>query len=399
MASFFKEMSDYEEAPEDVKAESRIKKIKTRINANKDFYVHCGLRDPVSFSQNPLTTLDWYTALIASQASEAAYGVPPELLKYPNIKSGLCTPVYPVDTARKPNGKDLLLNLFPPPVISLDREYLSRLEDLLSYLKANSSSDKNFFLDNKKSDLQAWYCELKTPLSKVFQDKVISCNKASTDLAAAFLDNTNDERNKRTQIILAFRGTQGMQDVGTDVSGLKVPLTWHGEADSPSSTSSSVPSRLALLASAAGAAALAYRGSPILGAAMLGAAGLALYCFSQSVAAPDGLKMAEAYENLKPEDIKNLVQQGSNEARKNRKNRLAKACASLFKPKGDTLNALLSPGNRLNLSRKLRVVGCRLLPPPETGGSAQRIHEDVPIHPREDPRTPGQRDPLCQGTG
>ena len=145
-------MSEYEEeAVKDVKTERRIQKIKARINANQDFYVHCGLRDPVSFSQNPLTALDWYTALIAAQASEAAYGVPPELLKNPNIKRDTCSPVYP---AQKSEGKALALNLVPPPVFSLDREYLTRLEDLLSYLKANSSSDKNYFLDNFFHDLK-----------------------------------------------------------------------------------------------------------------------------------------------------------------------------------------------------------------------------------------------------
>ena len=121
--------------------ERRNMRLKGRINSNPDFYVHCGLRDPVSFSENPLTALDWYTALIAAQASEAAYGVPPLLLQKPAKPSTgskpTCSPVYPPNSAGKPV-------LIPPPLFSLDKEYLRRLEDLLSCLKSNSSSDKNF---------------------------------------------------------------------------------------------------------------------------------------------------------------------------------------------------------------------------------------------------------------
>jgi hypothetical protein len=302
-------------------------KIKARISASHIHYIHCGLRDPVSFSESPLTTLDWYVALIAAQASEAAYGQPPELLRKPHLGNFR-------GNVQHINSDKVVL----PPLDSLQKECLSRIEDLCSYLQSTSST-ANCFLDNKDSDLQAWYCELEKPLSAVLAAKVIPSDSAASRVAAAVLDLPQAEE-VRPQIILAFRGTKGLQDVGSDASALKVPLTWPGE-DEPASTCSSLPSRLILLASAAGAAVLALRGSPVLGAAVLGATGLALYLSSSAggATAPEGgRKMAEAYRGVTAEDIRALAAQGSSGAQ----TRLAKACASLLEGGGADFAPLLA---------------------------------------------------------
>ena len=298
-------------------------KIKARITASHTHYIHCGLRDPVSFSESPLTTLDWYTALIASQASEAAYGQPPELLLKPHLKKNEIS-VHEIKSD----------NIVLPPLESLQKEYLSRLEDLCTYLQSTSSR-ANCFLDINGSDLQAWYCELERPLSAVLAGRVPPSDTAAARVAAAVLDAPKAE-DIRPQIILAFRGTKGLQDVGSDASALKVPLTWPGEdTESPaSSCCSSLTSRLALLASATtGAVVLALRGSPLLGTAVLGATGLALYLSSSSGGVPPegGRNMAEAYSKVTAESVRALVSQGSSAAQ----TRLAKACASLL-DRGDT---------------------------------------------------------------
>jgi hypothetical protein len=311
-------------------------KIKARIKANQNHYVHCGLRDPVSFSGNPLTSLDWYTALIAAQASVAVYGQPPELLRKSHVPQDQ-------DTVHSIMSDKIVL----PPLDSLQKEYLSRLEDLCSYLQSTTSS-ANKFIDIKETDLQAWYCELETPLSAVFETQVISSDKASARVAEAVRDPPQAEE-IRPQIILAFRGTKGLQDVGTDVSAFKVPLTWPGEVAPPKGCCSflpscfaSMPRCLALLASAAGSTALAFRGSPLLGAAVFGAAGLAL-CLSPTGSPPPpehgGSKMAEEYHRVTAEDIRALVSKGSARAPQSR---LAKACAALVDREGADFSPLLA---------------------------------------------------------
>ena len=198
-------------------------RIKDLITKHHSEYLHCSLRDAISFTDNPMTELDWYTALIAVQASRAVYG------------QAACSPgvdktnnqFYPI----LEQGKYIT-----PPLDSLQKEYLGTLEDLCALFETHRPT-KNLFLDNSKSDLQAWYCELETSLSSVIDVKTMSHATPSARLEQSILSKVSKHAEELDrdckQVILAFRGTKGLSDVLTDAHGLKVPMKWVGKTGAP----------------------------------------------------------------------------------------------------------------------------------------------------------------------